>query len=74
MNDARLMLFQRHESAPSQPLRVHELEARLSDDGHSLVISRYREQYRPGSPVARSEVSHRVPIAALLRWIAKEGA
>ncbi|MGE7989653.1 hypothetical protein ACQKPE_01090 [Pseudomonas sp. NPDC089554] len=73
MNDARLMLFQRHENTPHQPLRVHELEARLSDDGRSLVISRYLEQYQPGRPTARREVSHQVPIAALLRWMAKEG-
>lgn len=73
MNDNRLMLFQRQHSTPRYPLRVHELEARLSEDGHSLVISRYREQYRPGNPATRREVCHQVPIAALLRWIAKEG-
>lgn len=48
MNDAlvlAMLLFRRLEGAARQPLLLHELEARLSADGRSLVLSRYRERY-----------------------------
>ncbi|OCT29729.1 hypothetical protein [Pseudomonas putida] len=71
MNDERLMLFQRHSASKNDAMRVHELDARLSADGRNLVISRYSEHYRPGDAGARHQVSRSIPIALLLRWMAK---
>ncbi|HEK1684327.1 TPA: hypothetical protein SMR42_000635 [Pseudomonas putida] len=71
MSDERLMLFQRHAASKNDAMQVHELDARLSADGRNLVISRYREHYRPGDAGARQQVSRSIPIALLLRWMAK---
>ena len=68
-----LVLFERLEREASQALVHHGLEARMSADGRYLEISRYRERYRPDLPAQRREVCHRVPVAALLRWMARRG-
>ena len=41
-----MLLFRRLEGAARQPLLLHELEARVSADGRSLVLSRYRERFK----------------------------
>ncbi|MFF5866162.1 hypothetical protein [Pseudomonas sp. NPDC012596] len=68
---APLVLFRNLASDARQQL-LHELEARVSDDGRHLIVSRYRERYGNGSTVQRQEVHRRVPIATLLRWLARE--
>lgn len=75
MNDvvqSPVLLFRRLESDPQQAL-LHELEARVSDDGRDLIVSRYRERYGNGNAIQRQEVHRRVPIATLLKWMAREG-
>ena len=73
MNDAQaaMLLLRRLEGAARQPVLLHELEARLSADGRSLVISRYRERYSAEGKPYRHEVHRSIPIAALLRWMAR---
>jgi len=66
-------LFRRVECGAEQPVLLHELEARVSADGRELIVSRYRERYASGGDTQRHEVHRRVPIAALLKWMAKEG-
>ncbi|MNG76388.1 hypothetical protein D3C76_302980 [compost metagenome] len=75
MNDAQdaVMLFRRLEGAARQPVLLHELEARLSTDGRHLILSRYRERYTAESAPQRHETHRSVPIAALLRWVARQG-
>lgn len=71
---ATMLLFRRLESAAPQSVLLHELEARVSEDGQHLIVSRYREQHSAdGQPHCR-EVHRSVPISALLKWMAKEGA
>jgi hypothetical protein len=72
MNDAQaaMLLFRRLEGAARQPLLLHELEAR-SADGRNLVLSRYRERYTAEGEPYRHEAHRSVPIAALLRWMAR---
>ncbi|MFJ4431072.1 hypothetical protein ACIPZG_08880 [Pseudomonas sp. NPDC089395] len=75
MNDvvqSPVLLFRRLESDARQAL-LHELEARVSDDGRDLIVSRYRERYGNGNALQRHEVHRRVPIATLLKWMAREG-
>ena len=75
MNDvvqSPVLLFRRLESDARQAL-LHELEARVSDDGRDLIVSRYRERYGNGNALQRHEVHRRVPIAMLLKWMAREG-
>lgn len=74
-NDAQaaMLLFRRLEGAARQPLLLHELEARVSADGRSLVLSRYRERLTAEGKPYRHEVHRSVPIAALLRWVARQG-
>jgi len=73
MSDAQapLVLFRNLANDARQQL-LHELEARVSDDGRYLIISRYRERYGNGTTAQRQEVHRRVPIATLLRWMARE--
>ncbi|WDY59998.1 hypothetical protein [Pseudomonas sp. PSKL.D1] len=73
MNDGQtaMTLFRRLHGAQPQPLLLHELEVRVSADGRHLVLSRYRERYGEGEP-QRQEVHRQVPIAALLRWMARQ--
>ncbi|MFV7440119.1 hypothetical protein ACLPJF_23855 [Pseudomonas vlassakiae] len=52
---------------------LHELEARVSDDGRELILSRYRERYADGGDTQRHEVHRRIPIATLLKWMARAG-
>jgi len=68
---APLVLFRNLASDARQQL-LHELEARVSDDGRHLIVSRYRERYGNGTTAQRQEVHRRVPIATLLRWMARE--
>ena len=72
MNDtqAPVVLFRRLQNDTRQQL-LHELEARVSDDGRHLIVSRYRERY--GDAAKRHVVHRRVPIATLLKWMAREG-
>lgn len=72
MNDtqAPVVLFRRLRRDTRQQL-LHELEARVSDDGRHLIVSRYRERY--GDAAQRHEVHRQVPIATLLKWMAREG-
>ncbi|HYQ55014.1 MAG TPA: hypothetical protein VES70_31785 [Pseudomonas sp.] len=75
MNDvvqSPVLLFRRLESDAKQAL-LHELEARVSDDGRDLIVSRYRERYGDSNALQRHEVHRRVPIASLLKWMAREG-
>ncbi|MBO9548532.1 hypothetical protein [Pseudomonas sp.] len=72
MNDA-VSLFRRVECGTEQPVLLHELEARVSEDGRELIVSRYRERYGNGGDAQRHEVHRRVPIATLLKWMAREG-
>jgi len=72
VNEA-VSLFRRVECGAEQPLLLHELEARVSADGRELIVSRYRERYDNGGDAQRHEVHRRVPIAALLKWMAREG-
>lgn len=75
MNDVLqppVLLFRRLESNARQGL-LHELEARVSDDGRDLIVSRYRERYGNGDALQRQEVHRRVPISSLLKWMAREG-
>ena len=69
---APLVLFRNLESDARQQL-LHELEARVSDDGRHLIVSRYRERYGDGDAAQRHEVHRQVPIAMLLKWMAREG-
>ncbi|MFJ4066265.1 hypothetical protein ACIPW4_13315 [Pseudomonas sp. NPDC089996] len=71
MNDA-VSLFRRVVCGAEQSVLLHELEARVSADGRELIVSRYRERYGNGGEAQRHEVHRRVPIAALLKWMAKE--
>ncbi|HHJ1297601.1 hypothetical protein OGV25_16740 [Pseudomonas sp. P1B16] len=75
MRDAQppVVLFRRLESNARQQL-LHELEARVSEDGRDLIISRYRERSGEAAAQQRHEVHRRVPIATLLKWMAREGA
>ncbi|UPL07806.1 hypothetical protein PisoF_03511 [Pseudomonas sp. IsoF] len=75
MRDAQppVVLFRRLESNARQQL-LHELEARVSEDGRDLIISRYRERSGEAASQQRHEVHRRVPIATLLKWMAREGA
>ncbi|BBH45516.1 hypothetical protein [Pseudomonas sp. KU43P] len=76
MNDVLqppVLLFRRLESGAEQAL-LHELEARVSEDGRDLIVSRYRERYGNGDALQRHEVHRRVPIAALLKWMARKDA
>lgn len=66
-----VLLFRRLEGAARQPLLLHELEARLSADGRSLVLSRYRERFTGDGKPCRHEAHRSVPIATLLRWMAR---
>ena len=68
---APLVLFRNLASDARQQL-LHELEARVSDDGRHLIVSRYRERYGNDTTAQRQEVHRRVPIATLLRWMARE--
>lgn len=72
VNEA-VSLFRRVESGAEQPVLLHELEARVSADGRELIVSRYRERYGDDGDAQRHEVHRRVPIAALLKWMAREG-
>ncbi len=71
VNEA-VSLFRRVESGAEQPVLLHELEARVSADGRELIVSRYRERYGDDGDAQRHEVHRRVPIAALLKWMARE--
>ena len=52
---------------------LHELEARVSEDGQHLILSRYRERTGDGTAAQqRHEVHRRVPIATLLKWMARQ--
>ncbi|RCL24724.1 hypothetical protein C6A77_15715 [Pseudomonas sp. AFG_SD02_1510_Pfu_092] len=75
MNDAQaaMLLFRRQEGAARQALLLHELEARVSADGRSLVLSRYRERVTAEGTHYRHEVHRNIPLAALLRWVARHG-
>jgi hypothetical protein len=66
-------LFRRVECGAEQPVLLHELEARVSADGRDLIVSRYRERYGKGGEPHLHEVHRRIPIAALLKWMAREG-
>ena len=68
-----VLLFRRLEGAARQPLVLHELEARLSADGRSLVLSRYRERVTADGKPYRHEAHRSVPIAVLLRWMVRQG-
>jgi hypothetical protein len=72
VNEA-VSLFRRVESGAEQPVLLHELEARVSADGRELIVSRYRERYGDDGDAQRHEVHRCVPIAALLKWMAREG-
>ncbi|AGZ35759.1 hypothetical protein C4Q28_11805 [Pseudomonas sp. SWI6] len=72
--NASMLLFRRLERAASESVLLHELQARVSDDGQHLIVSRYREhRTAQGRPHCR-EVHRSVPITALLKWMAKQGA
>ncbi|WP_176508781.1 MULTISPECIES: hypothetical protein [Pseudomonas] len=72
MNNA-VSLFRRVECGAEQPVLLHELEARVSEDGRELIVSRYRERYADGGDTQRHEVHRRIPIAMLLKWMARAG-
>ncbi len=67
-----MLLFRRLEGAARQPLLLHELEVRVSADGRSLVLSRYRERYDAEGKACRHETHRSVPIAVLLRWLGRQ--
>ena len=73
MNDAQapVVLFRRLQRDAREQL-LHELEARVSEDGQHLIVSRYRERSGDGNNRQRHEVHRRVSIAMLLKWMARE--
>lgn len=73
MTDAQpVVLFKRLQRDTRQQV-LHELEARVSEDGQHLILSRYRERTGDGAAAQqRHEVHRRVPIATLLKWMARQ--
>jgi len=73
MNDPQpVVLFRRLQRDTRQQV-LHELEARVSKDGQHLILSRYRERTGDGAAAQqRHEVHRRVPIATLLKWVARQ--
>ncbi|WP_263263864.1 hypothetical protein [Pseudomonas sp. RIT-PI-S] len=54
-------------------LHCHEIDLRLAGDGHHVVLSRYVELYSAGGGSAGRIRQHQVSVAALVRWMVKQG-
>lgn len=67
-----LMLLQRVTKLADASLHCREVNLRLSDDQHYLVLTRYSEHYSPEG-MEWVERKHRVSVTELLRWVIEQG-
>jgi len=68
------LVLRRHTKMLDQGgLQCREVELRLAEDGHHVLLSRYVERYRHEQGGECVIQHHRVSMANLIRWMMEHG-
>jgi hypothetical protein len=69
MNSQALVLHRRVKTLDQGTLHCREMELRLAEDGHHVLLSRYVEWYDPRQVGQCATQHYRVPLASMIRWM-----